>query len=283
MKDFPIPKILQCNHFIAHSSSHDTRYVRDYEFDFYMDGERDMYIDGRYHKISKGCLVFRKPGQVVIGSGDYNMFILTLDFSKEQKISQDKYFRSDITPLQKKCEFDIFQDIPEVFFPTHQEEILELYKVMSKYSYPNIVNEEMQQKAVTEFLLLVLSDAYKHNRETVDMGYNNTSYVKRACNYINRNYAKDISVGDIADYLSLNKNYFIKLFKKELSQTPNQYILETRLFYAKLMLIQTDVAVGEIALLCGFNTVSYFIKCFRMKFGKSPLVYRNTYLSAQKS
>lgn len=283
MFQFPIPNVLQCCRFIAEGQNFAQRQVKDYEFDFYMGGERDMYIDGRFYKISKGCLVFRKPGQTVIGCGDYNMFILTLDFSKQQSIPEEKYFRSDITPIQKKCESDVLDNIPEVFFPSHQEEVLELYKVISKYSYPNIVNRELQQKAVTEFLLLVSLDSYKYRRESLINENKNNSYVKRACNYINRNYSEDISVGKIAEYLSLNKNYFIKLFKKEISQTPNQYILETRLFYAKLMLVQTDVSIGEIALSCGFNTVSYFIKCFREKFGKSPLIYRNTYSKSHNS
>jgi len=81
-------------------------------------------------------------------------------------------------------------------------------------------------------------------------------------------------VDDIANHVALNKNYLIKLFKKEIGMTPHTYIIKTRLFYAKLMLIQTDLSVENIALSCGFNNSSYFIKCFRETFGNSPSKYR---------
>lgn len=82
-------------------------------------------------------------------------------------------------------------------------------------------------------------------------------------------------VEGIAEYLSINKNYFTKLFKKEMGTTPNQYIIEVRLLRAASMLTQTDYTVYQISNSCGFNTPSYFIKSFKYKFGKTPLCYRD--------
>ena len=99
---------------------------------------------------------------------------------------------------------------------------------------------------------------------------------------INNNYEKELSVQKISDYLCLNKNYFIRIFKEELGVTPNQYILDSRLFYAKNLLVQSSHSIQDIGQLCGFKTPSYFIKCFKAKFGKSPLVYREDYLSKKE-
>lgn len=282
MNSFTAPKILQCNLFVAHNASQDRRYVKDYEFDFYLGGERDITIDSNRYKISEGCMVFRKPGQLVSGIGNYNMYMLTLDFSHKSSIPPNRYIRGNNTPQQERCDMEILNDIPSVFIPSHQDDILSLYKALCACSYPNIIDETLQKKIVSEFLFLVLSDAYKHCREAAEQKPANKSYVEQACHYIIRNYSKDLSVSSIADSLSLNKNYLIKLFKKEISTTPNQYIKKTRLFYAKLMLIQTELPVGSIALDCGFNTTSYFIKCFKEAFGVSPLIYRNRYLTEKK-
>ena len=102
------------------------RRVKDYEFDFYLSGERDMYIDDRYHKITKGILVFRKPGQIVVGYGDYDCYTLSLDFSHTVNIPPDVYLRHRDTPQQPTVEMPLLDEIPDTFCPYHQEELLEI-------------------------------------------------------------------------------------------------------------------------------------------------------------
>lgn len=269
-----IPKVLECLRYTLESSCKNSRYVKDYEFDFYLSGERDMYIDSRYHRISEGTLVFRKPGQFVESYGDYDVYTLTLDFSGTVNIPQSQYLRDKSPDFQELCHHKIFDTVPETFFPYHQEEIKKLMKKLTLCSYPNLINEEMQKSLVSELLLLVLADASRYNRETEKAQSKKENYVEKACRYINTNYGEELTVEKIAEYLSLNKHYMIRLFKKELGVTPNHFITETRLFYAKLMLTQTELSVKSIAFSCGFNTPSYFIKCFREKFGKSPNVYK---------
>ena len=98
--------------------------------------------------------------------------------------------------------------------------------------------------------------------------------MERACGFINRNYKWAVSVDDIARSAALNKNYRIRLFKSELAATPGKYLVETRLFHARLLLIESQLSVKNIALSCRFNTPYYFIKCFREKFGDTPERYR---------
>ena len=62
----------------------------------------------------------------------------------------------------------------------------------------------------------------------------------------------------------------IKLFKNDLGQTPGRYILETRLIRARYLIMQTDRPISEIAYTCGFNTPSYFAKCFQTRFNMLP-------------
>jgi hypothetical protein len=81
MEQFPIPDVLECMHFVLSMSQRNSRIVRNYEFDLYLGGEREIYINGVYYHISEGCLVFRKPGETVVGYGSYDMYMMTLDFS----------------------------------------------------------------------------------------------------------------------------------------------------------------------------------------------------------
>lgn len=273
MNKFPIPYVLECMHFIAPSSTESSRIVRDYEFDFYVDGERNITIDGKHYHISQNCLVFRKPGQFTTSTGDYNMHLMTLDFSNKSGIFTE-YFRNSSTPQQAKCEFDLIEKIPTIFYPQHTTELTELYKEIAKCSYPCIVDRELQKKYVTQFLLLVFYDACAEIHNPDKKHSKQSSLVKKICEYINSNFAQTILVEDIASRFFLNVNYLIRIFKKELGITPNQYILETRLRHARYMLVQTDLPIQEIAYSCGFNTPSYFSRCFQKRFGKNPYEYR---------
>ena len=87
---------------------------------------------------------------------------------------------------------------------------------------------------------------------------------------ISKNYTKDISVKSIAAHLHITENHLIKLFKKKLNQTPNQYILELRLIYARYLILHSDESIQQIAYSCGFNTPSYFTKRFSQRYGMLP-------------
>ena len=274
MNSFPVPSVLECMHFVLESSRENRRIIRNYELDLYLDGERNVFIDGTAYKLTKGSLVFRKPGQLTTGFGDYDMYMITLDFSHTVDKSQ-RSFRVSDAPEQPICELDILSDIPTVFTPTHQAELFEIYEKLAQCSYPNAVDEELQRLYVSELLFLVLSDAYSSQRRCREENSPGKSYVRRACNYINRHYSGELSVEGIAEHFSINKNYFIKLFKREMGTTPNQYVIDVRLLRAASMLMQTDYTVYQISSACGFNTPSYFTKIFKKRFGKTPVDYKS--------
>jgi AraC-like DNA-binding protein len=159
--------------------------------------------------------------------------------------------------------------IPSVFHPYHFEELRELMEKLCSCSYPNTVDPELQEQYVKEFLLLALLDAAKAKRTDKNDSATNR-HIKNACAFISKNFTKDISVKDIAHHLHITDNHLIKLFKKELCQTPNQYILELRLIYARYLILHSDETVQEIAYCSGFNTPSYFTKQFLKRFGILP-------------
>lgn len=273
MNSFPVPSVLECMHFVLESSRENRRIIRNYELDLYLDGERDVFIDGVPYKLKKGSLVFRKPGQLTTGFGDYDMYMITLDFSHTVDKSQHSFRVSD-APEQPRCELDILSEIPTVFTPTHQTELIEIYEKLAQCSYPSAVDEDLQRAYVQELLFLILADAYASKRRSLEERGVGKSYIKRACAYINLNYSSELTVEGIAEYLSINQNYFIKLFRREMGTTPNQYVIDVRLLRAASMLMQTDHTVYQISAACGFNTPSYFIKIFKKRFGKTPNEYR---------
>src|SRR3546814_2766048 len=61
-----------------------------------------------------------------------------------------------------------------------------------------------------------------------------------------------------------------RLFRKYLNRSPARYYLELRLNKARLLLLQTNMSVIDVALACGFVSASHFSKCYRDFFGRPP-------------
>lgn len=268
-----IPRVLECARFLKKSNSKSERMVKDYELDFYVDGKREMWIDGKKYDISTGSLVFRVPGQRLVSYGDYNCYVLTIDLSGSVAIEPSQYSRTHTGDFQTQSSHILLQELPTVFTPKHFKEICALYEKLNTCTYPFPENIELQNACMKELLLLIAADAAALPiiKKTENM---QSSYVNRACEYMEQNYQQDITIKTVSDRLSLNHNYFIRLFKEKTGSTPNKYLNEVRLFYARNMLIESSFTTSEIASSCGFCISAYFIKCFKKRFGKTPGDYR---------
>ena len=72
----------------------------------------------------------------------------------------------------------------------------------------------------------------------------------------------------------MNKYHLIHSFTKYKGMSPIRYVLEKRLIEAKMLLMTTDLNMGEIADIVGFSSPSYFAQTFKKYVHVSPLQYR---------
>ena len=94
--------------------------------------------------------------------------------------------------------------------------------------------------------------------------------------YIQTYLELNLGIGELADLSGLSPFYFSRLFKESTGLTPYQYISRQRMKRAK-QLLQTDLAIAEIALRCGFSSQSSFSTAFRKTVGVTPKVYRQQF------
>ncbi len=98
--------------------------------------------------------------------------------------------------------------------------------------------------------------------------------VMSAVNYLNRNYAEEISLDDLCRAVFTAKQTLIYQFKKYLDCSPMKYLLKLRLTKAKELLVTSDESIEKIAELTGFSSGNYLTLIFKQKEGKSPSQYR---------
>lgn len=79
----------------------------------------------------------------------------------------------------------------------------------------------------------------------------------------------------LAKELSMSRSSLYSKLKVLINMSPNEYIIDYRLKYAKnLLLTNYKLQITEIAELSGFCTTQHFRHCFKLKYGESPLESR---------
>lgn len=97
---------------------------------------------------------------------------------------------------------------------------------------------------------------------------------KTIISYIEKHYSEPISLQQLADTIPCNSQYLCRTFREISGISPIQYLISYRLEQACSLLSQTTRPVTEIALDCGFENISYFIRKFKEAKGCTPKEYR---------
>ncbi len=86
---------------------------------------------------------------------------------------------------------------------------------------------------------------------------------------------KNIPIPKIADEMNMTPSRLERYVKKNTGMSPNQYIRDYKLQKAKFMLDNDQMNVSHVSYKLGFNSLSYFGKCFKAKYGYSPSEHQN--------
>ena len=98
--------------------------------------------------------------------------------------------------------------------------------------------------------------------------------VKQMILFMTAHAAEKLSVADIAAAAFCSERECYRCFGTCLHTTPSDYLRNIRLQMAGQLLVQTKLAVTDIAQQCGLGSSSYFGAQFRQHFGCSPTAYR---------
>lgn len=117
--------------------------------------------------------------------------------------------------------------------------------------------------------LQLLFDAASRSKEN-DM----IAEVKR---YIRAHVEERISREEIAAHVAFSPDYVTRLFKKETGISISEYTMEAKVERAKALIDEGSLNIGEIAMLLGYNSFSYFSEVFKRVTGVLPKDYRRTH------
>lgn len=99
-----------------------------------------------------------------------------------------------------------------------------------------------------------------------------------AMTYIKQHYNEQITITKLAKICFMSVSSFRENFSYEMGVSPQEYLLSTRMRYAKYYLENSNETISKICQKCGFSDTANFYKQFSKKYGMSPTSYRKNYI-----
>lgn len=101
--------------------------------------------------------------------------------------------------------------------------------------------------------------------------------------YLSANLTERTTLAAVAERCGISRGYLIRAFALTTGTTPHKWLLTIKLQKARRMLAASDIAIAEVALVCGFSDQSHLTRHFSRHFKQSPANWRASERSRLRS
>lgn len=176
--------------------------------------------------------------------------------------------------FQPRPEWLPWLDWPEIarglmLLKVAEPDVVERFHTAHRFFHGDLRRREAYAMNMLEALLL---DCGRLNPVAISARYD--PRVLRAADYLDRNLARKVTLGDVAYAVGLSESRLAHLFRSETGQTLQRYLEARRMQRASELLLRTGFPVQQIAAAVGFESPFYFSKRFKRWTGQSPLAFR---------
>ncbi|WP_375424970.1 helix-turn-helix domain-containing protein [uncultured Friedmanniella sp.] len=98
--------------------------------------------------------------------------------------------------------------------------------------------------------------------------------LRRTLAWIHAEPGRPITLDQLATVAGASRATVNRLFRTHLNASPLEWVLQTRVEAAKVLLTTTSLSVAEVAGRCGFADAYYFSRQFHARTGSSPSAWR---------
>lgn len=248
--DMTMPKVLLARRFTLEHPT--TERVADCcELSLYVAGSGTLYSNEQRFSLKPGGIRFSLPGTKLSSTPKYTAYTVYFQCSsnKDNGISQ------------------LLDGIP-AYFATNSE-FLEAFSDLVKLEENG---DDLGGLRQSISLLQLLTDVHDY----VHKGSGKSGVVVECMAYLETHFSHDITLDSLGALFGYSGIHLLRLFQKNIGQSPHVYLTEIRMRYAKKMLMESELSLNEIAQRCGFHSDSHFKALFRKLVGMTPGNYRRS-------
>lgn len=269
---------------------HDTSYFMEpnrhefFEMLYVKKGQAVFEISGQPVNIGPNDIVIIKPNQPhklsIKSESGCEFIVLSFGFVSQKNSEFSEVPLEDFLNFVNSKENGAFIALKV----SQKNEIITLLNRILKEMVNNEIGSDFLNRLMVLELFVFISRALKMEWEN-SIKFKSPKLkelIQISVNFINNNYERDISLGDIARFVFLSPSYFTRAFKDEMGLSPINYLLKVRVERAKELLGETDTKISNIALSVGFSNQQRFNEIFKKYSGITPLQYRKSKVNNNK-
>ena len=199
-------------------------------------------------------------------------------------------FQADINPLRFMKEIETLVTIisplivitPEDFPSIYDKVKSLLLEIKDEYLSSSSFSEVSIYSKTLEIITLIGRSRAAAGMETPspDAPRKQEEYIEKfieICNYISAHCSDELNLEAVASMSGFSKFYFSRLFKQFTNVSFYKYVNQKRIEKAAEMLTEPNISITNVALSCGFESLSSFIRMFKIVKGCTPTEFRNMY------
>lgn len=249
------------------------------ELIFIAKGEYSAQVEHRFLSLSQGDILLVRPGIIhsvqrsdAEGMGEYYVLKVSSSFMHSTLTSYDTGLPFLCYAVSRPDDVCLFRAGSE-----GERSVSEHIKEMIREYESDRADSMIAIRIHACTLLFKLARLICSDGTATDMPKLARSTVERiheSLQIINERYGEPISPVDCAAEVCMSYSSYAHAFRAVMGRSFKSYLTEVRLRRAEEKILNEDCTVTEVALSCGYENVSYFIKEYKRKTGYTPHAHR---------
>lgn len=164
--------------------------------------------------------------------------------------------------------------------PFHMDNICFLSFCIKSIAYEKYSHNINSNSSIQQYMLLMFNCISNQINKKSASSVKCDSYFEILSGIRNKIHShpyEQITIDSISHEVRMSKSHFQHLYKKYFNTTFIQDLINSRIEYAKMLLIHTSFNINDIAFQCGYNNYIHFTKQFKIKSGVTPAEYRKMF------
>lgn len=246
-----------------------------YEIYYFHEGHVSYLINDRIYKLAPGDLILMHGmtlHKAMLEQNDvYKRTIIHFDPEYVSKHIQPSYTDNLLLP------FTELKNVHLSLKDAAREECESMLNKLEQLMLMKDDNAYAYQKSHVVLLELLLFINEQCQQPMQNQHHSTTTqerHTQDIITFIEQHFSEEITLDQLQNHLHLNKYYLSKTFKEVTGTTIFQYLLERRIYAAKLLLVDSQASITEICMEVGFKHLAHFSRSFKQATGMTAEQYR---------